>query len=248
MIWKDVLDARNSVLDPSNIVLDSSTMITPAQLPPLNNTREWTILDTAHPQEQHLRTSTEHSSYYNTPQRTTLIHQTGDHHFTPRNPVQIKREQTGEDHSTRPDYHLGSTDHIQPTQQYMQPTTYHIIETGTHHRNSLNHELTYSPQSSDTNNTWKFINAATKSANDATPKHHDNHSGQQASNHPTQREQPQRNPTTQHHHTQTKEPKIWTMIRLRDSIILLHLPILWHLLYSNLSRSIKLTRSKSAKD
>ena len=71
---------------------------------------------------------------------------------------------------------------------------------------------------------------------------------QHSSNHPTQREQPQRNPTTQHHHTQTKEPKIWTTIRLRDSIILLHLTILWHLLYSNLSRSIKLTRSKSAKD
>ena len=51
------------------------------------------------------------------------------------------------------------------------------------------------------NNTWKLINAAPQSTNDTTPKHHKkhttyNHSGQQASKHPTQREQPQRKPTT----------------------------------------------------
>ena len=40
VIWKGVLDPRDSVLDPSNIVLDSPAMITDAQPPPLNNTRE----------------------------------------------------------------------------------------------------------------------------------------------------------------------------------------------------------------
>ena len=40
MIWKGVLDHSDSVLDPSNIVLDSPAMITHAQPPPLNNTRE----------------------------------------------------------------------------------------------------------------------------------------------------------------------------------------------------------------
>ena len=40
VIWKGVLDPRDSLLDPSNIVLDSPDMITPAQLPPLNSTRE----------------------------------------------------------------------------------------------------------------------------------------------------------------------------------------------------------------
>ena len=39
MIWKGVLDQTDIEFDPSNIGLDSPAIITPAQLPHLNNTR-----------------------------------------------------------------------------------------------------------------------------------------------------------------------------------------------------------------